>query len=96
MSNIELECFSCGTKNSYLAPLGRREECTKCHADAHCCKNCAHYDEKVYNSCKEPQADVVKERDRANFCDYFSPRSASGAGAKVVDLKAQAESLFKK
>jgi hypothetical protein len=54
------------------------------------------YDPKSYNECKEPSADVVKEKERANFCDFFK---AQESGDKV-DMKAQqlsaAEALFKK
>ena len=53
-----------------------RAECEKCHSDAHVCKNCAFYDAKVYNECREPQAEVIREKDRANVCDYFQPRAA--------------------
>ncbi len=97
MASHQYQCFQCGTLNSFVAPLGRREECSKCHSDAHSCKNCEHYDPKVYNECKETQADFVQEKERANFCDYFAVR---GQGSQVkqqsLDHKAAAEALFKK
>ena len=68
-----------------------------CHADAHVCKNCEFYDPKVYNECRETSADVVREKERANFCDYFKPRSSgASSGKSAADLKAAAEALFKK
>jgi len=79
-----------------VAPLARREECSKCHSDAHVCKNCEHYDPRVYNECKETQADFVKEKERANFCDYFKVAPLTSGTQKQVDLKAAAEALFKK
>lgn len=76
--------------------VGRRDECLFCKSDLHVCKNCLMYDPKSYNECKEPSADVVKEKERANFCDFFKAK-ADGA---VVDQKAKlmsaAEALFKK
>ena len=93
----EVVCFSCGWATKLISAVGRRDECFKCHADLHVCKNCLHYDPKAYNECREPQADVVKEKDRANFCDYFTPGSGGkGAGPSKQDLLSAAEALFKK
>ncbi len=96
MASHKFQCFQCGTLNSFVAPLGRREECTKCHCDAHVCKNCEHFDPKVYNECRETQADFVQERERANFCDYFQVRGQlNNMKQSANDLMAAAESLFK-
>ena len=90
-------CFHCGSEISYVDRVGIREECGKCHSDAHSCKNCAFYDPKVYNECKEPQAEVVREKERANVCDYFQPGAGAGGGGRSKeDLLAAAEALFKK
>ncbi len=92
-----LSCFHCHKEILILGTVGRRDECTHCRSDVHVCKNCDFYDPKVYNECRETQADVVREKDRANFCDYFIP-SKGGAGTqdKAAALKAAAEALFKK
>lgn len=90
-------CFSC-QKEIPIAPgeiVGRRDECPHCGADSHVCYNCNHYDKNSYNECKEPQAEVVKVKDRSNFCDYFSPGGTKKEKAKD-DLLAAAEALFKK
>lgn len=91
-------CFTCQTEITVIEKVGRREECPKCRADVHVCKNCAFYDAKVYNECKETQAEVVREKDRSNHCDYFSPRQ--GKMGEVKDpaeaLREAAEALFKK
>lgn len=81
-----------------IGTVGRREECSKCKSDVHCCMNCEFYDVSAYNSCRESSADVVKEKDRSNFCDYFKPSSrTSGTKDKAKnDLLAAAEALFKK
>jgi hypothetical protein len=94
--NTTVTCFSCGKTWPVVGSVGRRDECTSCRADLHVCKNCAFYDKTAYSECREPSADVVREKDRANFCDFFQP----GSGVKVVDKKAEllaaAEALFKK
>lgn len=76
--------------------VGRRDECPKCRADARVCKNCKHYDPKVYNECRETAADVVREKDRANVCDYFQPGVAGAEQKSRQDLLSAAEALFKK
>lgn len=94
---MELSCFSCHKINQFSGKVGFRDECLGCHADLHSCKNCQFYDVKSYNQCRENSADVVREKDRANYCDYFTPRQgASHQGDEKARLKAAAEALFKK
>jgi hypothetical protein len=77
--------------------VGLREECDQCHADVHVCKNCEFYDPKVYNECREPSAEVIREKERSNYCDYFAARAGSvSEQQKKQDLRAAAEALFKK
>lgn len=93
---MALVCFSCNKSLNLTGEISRREECPSCHADVHVCKNCHFYDRSAYNECREPQADVVREKDRSNFCDYFQLSGKGGAsGPSKDDLKAQAEALFK-
>lgn len=98
MSEIRLNCFSCQTELTFVGTVGFREECSKCKSDVRVCKNCEHYDSKIYNECKESQADRILEKNRSNRCDYFRPRTGAGSSAAktTVDLKAAAEALFKK
>lgn len=77
--------------------MGFREECPQCKSDVRVCKNCDHYDPKIYNECKETQADRILEKERSNRCDFYRPRSSGSSAAKAAeDLKAAAEALFKK
>ena len=93
----EVVCFKCGHKMNYPGTVGRRDECSSCRSDVHVCKNCAHYDSKAYNECREPVAEVVKEKERANFCDQFTPGSGAAIkGPSKQDLLSAAEALFKK
>jgi hypothetical protein len=88
-------CFSCRKQHSLLGNLGFRANCD-CGADLHVCKNCEFYDPKVYNECRETSADVVREKERANFCEYFQPGTSVDAAKKKEDLLAAANALFKK
>lgn len=93
---VTLKCFSCGTQLEFSSSIGRRDECPSCRADVHVCRNCRFYDPKSYNECVEPQAEVVKEKDRANFCEFFEPGQGEGGKTSRDALLQAAESLFKK
>ena len=67
-----------------------------CRADLHVCRLCAFYDPSVSRSCREPIADEVGDKERANFCGYFTAlpgahkpadsSAADAARAKLSDL----------
>lgn len=94
-----MECWSCQKVIELDHKPGRQEECPHCFAPLHVCLNCRFYDEFAHNQCKEPQAERVPEKDRANFCDYFESASA-GASTPRYHTKADAQKkwdeLFKK
>lgn len=94
---IQFHCFKCGASLHFTERVGFREECESCGEDVHCCRNCRFYDPKAYNECREPSAEVVKEKDRANRCEYFE---GGGAASQKIDprdqLMSAAEALFKK
>ncbi len=39
----------------------------------HVCRMCVFFDPQVARQCREDDAEEVKEKERANFCDYFKP-----------------------
>lgn len=95
---LVLHCFQCAKEMSFAERVGLRDECPSCGEDAHVCRNCEFYDAKVYNECREPQAERIQEKVRANRCDYFRPRAGAGPSAqdRAAALRAAAEALFKK
>lgn len=60
--------------------------------------NCRHYDKNSYNECHEPNAERVLEKEKGNFCDYFSPGSAGHdrAASAKADTLTKLNELFKK
>ena len=96
MAVIKINCFSCGQELQFTQTISRRDECDKCRADVRCCRNCQFYDPKVYNECRETSADVVREKDRSNVCDFFQPSSNTSDNKSRESLLAAAEALFKK
>ena len=81
----ELVCWKCGASLADLTlPLRRLEECRKCGAELHVCKLCEWYSVAVAKHCREPIAEEVKDKERANFCDYFKPRPGAYCRADVA------------
>jgi hypothetical protein len=94
----ELVCWNCGNSLAALSlPLQRLDECRQCHAELHVCKLCRFYDVLVAKHCREPIAEEVRDKQRANYCDYFSPQSGAYSRAGLdaaADAKTALESLF--
>jgi hypothetical protein len=84
-------CFRCRKGVDTPEGTSRRDECPHCGADLHVCLNCEFYEEGRANACREPQVEPVKEKDRANFCDYFRFRED---GASAASGKKEAEQLW--
>ncbi|MFN2424943.1 MAG: hypothetical protein ABR587_00700 [Candidatus Binatia bacterium] len=97
---VRLSCHSCSAELAFEDPIGRSQHCPACAAELRCCLNCRFHDLSAYNECAEPSAERVLEKDRANFCDYFSPGGSSAAPAAKGDAIAgglsELEKLFRK
>jgi hypothetical protein len=98
-------CWHCQT----ILPLelGRSSACMECQRDARVCLNCRFYDSHSYNECHESQAERIVDKEKGNFCDYFSTvntvssnpsrgkkRKTHSGSSKSEALRA-AEALFK-
>ena len=96
--NDALVCWKCGASlEALVLPLARLAECPACSADLHVCRMCEFYDTGSSGSCREPVADDVPEKERANFCGYFRPRPGAhdpGNEAEAEAARAQLEALF--
>jgi len=83
-----LQCWKCGADLSALSlPLTRRDECPKCRAELHVCRMCREFDAQKPQQCREPTVEEVRDKQHANFCDYFAPKP----GAYTVPAESQAE-----
>ena len=75
------------------------EICPHCRADLHCCLNCRFFDEHAQNKCRESSAEWVSDREKNNFCEYFSFRDSAEAGRREKEqqeARAKLEALFGK
>jgi len=93
-----LQCWRCGASLARLRlPLGRSEECSACRSQLHVCRLCKSYDRARPKQCREEDAEEVRDKERANFCDWFKPRpgafDAAGAAAESA-AKCAVDALF--
>ncbi len=92
-------CHACKAALSLGRTVGRKDVCPSCGADIHCCLNCVFYDRNAPKQCREPMAELVRDKERANFCDFFKlnekPSTAGDSDAPQRARKAL-DDLFKK
>lgn len=93
-----VSCFSCGDSVTFDRSLGRKDTCPECDADMKVCLNCKFHDRSAPQQCREPTAEYVSNKERANFCGAFEPSNAQGASGATDadDARARLEALFKK
>lgn len=91
-------CWKCGAALAELPlPLARLAECPACRSELHVCKSCTFYDTRVANQCREPVAEPVSDKARANFCGYFQLRADAWqpqAADQGQQARAQLDALF--
>jgi hypothetical protein len=93
-----LQCWRCGASLASLSlPLSRQDQCPDCSVYLHNCRMCSFFDPAVVEQCREDDAEEVKNKEGANFCDYFRP-NPTAHDARYVSAEGQArsqlESLF--
>lgn len=95
-----LVCWHCGASLADLSlPLRRLDVCKACNAELHVCKMCVEYDVRYAKHCREPTIEEVRNKDQANFCDYFKPKAGAYVAKNTEELtraKSALEDLFRK
>lgn len=98
MGEKSLNCWCCGRElEDVPLPLSRYAECPGCRSELYVCRMCRFYDPGVAQACREPMADEVKEKTRANFCDYMEPSPAAwqpDASNPNADAERRLQELF--
>jgi hypothetical protein len=93
-----LVCWKCGAALAGVPlPLSRQAECPACRAWLHACRLCRYYDPRIEGKCAEDRAEEVRDKEGANFCDWFKPRPdafAARASEKSEAAKSKIDALF--
>lgn len=96
----DIGCWKCGASLAALSlPFGRRDVCKACGADLHVCRLCRDYDPRVAHQCREPTVEEVRDKEHANFCDHYAPRSGAFTAkdtSEVDAARAALDALFGK
>ncbi len=94
-------CFSCGAEYPDNMRVYRQTLCEQCGAEMKVCLNCRFYDPSAQYECRETIPEPVRDKERANFCDFFQLRPGSGATeaaqqrqSKQSQARSQFDSLF--
>lgn len=94
-----INCHKCKKELKLTAEstIGRRDICEYCQTDLRCCFMCHFWDKNSYNECREPGAERIVDKEKANYCDYFKIRIpvATLEEQKRLQLE-KAMALFKK
>jgi hypothetical protein len=91
-----LQCWKCGADVSGARlPDAREARCPVCEVDLHVCRLCRHYEPRLSGQCDEERAEEVMNKERANFCDWFTPRPGAFVSARDSASKAARERLEK-
>lgn len=88
-------CYNCGEE--FEVKVYRNTECYNCGKDAKVCLNCKFYSPGSHWDCNESIREAVREKDRANFCDFFELSSnykESSGNSKKDAAKKSFDSLF--
>jgi hypothetical protein len=94
----DVKCFSCHkvTDLELGKKILRHEECPHCGAAMHCCKMCKYYDISAYNECRESIAERIVDKEKPNFCEFFTLKGNSEESDDRDKQLELANSLFKK
>lgn len=95
--DVQMYCFRCQKELIFVEKPLFRDECPQCLADVHVCRNCKFYDVGAYNQCREPSADRVVDKEKANFCEYFVlGETGTCLADRTIEAKKKLKNLFKK
>ncbi|MCR4790238.1 MAG: hypothetical protein K5839_04090 [Treponemataceae bacterium] len=88
-------CWKCKKNTVEASSITRNSECPVCHSDLHSCLNCKFYDQGSHYDCHETIDELVKDKEKRNFCDYFSAKIYSDSRDQAgLDKAAQAKNKF--
>ncbi len=93
-------CCHCGQALDKDMGVFRATACPSCGKDLRVCLNCRFYSPGEHWDCRETIEEAVRDKDRANFCSYFSyiekAADARGGGLQRGSQSSQARETFDK
>ena len=95
MGYDEFMCWKCKEPIADGLEIFRSTECSQCGASLHSCVNCRFYQPGVHYGCHETIDEQVRDKEAANFCEYFSVNlNPLASESKVNEAKKAARNAF--
>jgi hypothetical protein len=94
-----MRCYFCG-EEAGGEKIYRNTLCVSCGKELRICLNCEFYSPGSHRDCRETIGEAVRDKERANFCDWFSPldsaarRAGSDTQAKARNARGEFDKLF--
>lgn len=89
------KCCFCGQAIDDKMEIFRSLECPSCRLDLKICLNCIFYSPGSHWDCRETVPEQVKDKEKANFCDYFKFKEVK-EGNNDIDKANKAREGFNK
>lgn len=95
----KLACWKCGhpLRKDLPRTFPRLEQCKQCGCDLHVCRMCRHYAPRYISQCEHEMAEPPRDRELANFCQYFKPDPHAYIGREqreADEAKRRLDALF--
>jgi len=88
-------CTFCGTILDRDIKIGRSSVCPNCQKDLKICLNCIFYSKDAHWNCRESISELVRDKDKSNFCDYFKLKESQGSKMPPDKQNQAKEDFFK-
>ena len=92
-------CHACGAEWTEREAPGFSAQCGKCGEYLHCCRNCKFHAPGHHNDCLESEAEMVRDSETRNHCEYFRFADRDPAARppdRAARARARLDALFKK
>jgi predicted RNA-binding Zn-ribbon protein involved in translation (DUF1610 family) len=90
-------CYSCHHVLDETLEVFRSTSCPSCGKHLKVCLNCRFYSPGAHWDCRETIDEPVRDKDKANFCGYFSYKkgpAAEESPATRTDARKSFQQLF--
>lgn len=84
-------CPFCGKEVE--GPVHRGSVCPSCGRELRCCLACRFYSPGAHYDCREDVDEQVCDKERANFCEFFSLGAGPG-GASAQERRKKDKAAF--
>ncbi len=94
-TELRHQCYKCKEELVFDVKIARLDTCPNCSAYLHSCRNCRFWSINAHNQCTENQGEFIRDREAANFCNWFAFRvMGEDNSAEINAVKSKLDALF--